>query len=47
MKLFGKALEVVDQRLYLIIGPIPLVLQLIDLLVDQFALKVKLVLQFE
>ena len=47
VELFGKALKVVDQRLYLSIGAITLVLQLLDLLVDQLGLKVKLILQFE
>ena len=47
VKLFGKACKVVDQRLYLSIGSITLVLQLLDLLVDQLALKMKLILQLE
>ena len=47
VELFGKALKVVDQRLYLSISAITLVLQLLDLLVDQFALQVELILQLE
>ena len=47
VKLLGKALKVVDQRLDLSVGPIALILQLLDLLADNFVLKVKLVLELE